>query len=96
MTPAQVVSDAAVALIRAERRLNPYFRNGFDRAFQRPLPTAIQGVMNLRRRDQHLGLAEERALPGEEQVTPGDRVAPLLSPPSCSRSPLHTPLPRDT
>jgi hypothetical protein len=69
VTPAQVVSDVAVALIRAERRLDPYFRNGFDRAFQRPLTSAVQGVMNLRRRDQHLGLAEERALPAEEQVT---------------------------
>jgi hypothetical protein len=36
------------------------FRNGFDRAFQRPLATAIQGVMNLRRRDQHLA-DQERA-----------------------------------
>jgi hypothetical protein len=54
MTPAQVVSDATVALSRAERRLDSYFRNGFDRAFQRQLATAIQGVMNLRRRDQHL------------------------------------------
>jgi hypothetical protein len=67
--PAQHVSGAAVALIGVERRLDPYFRNGFDRVFQRRLASAVQGMVNLRRRDQHLGLAEERALPGEEQVT---------------------------
>lgn len=68
VTLARRISDAGTALIRAERRVDPYFRDGFERVFQRRLARAVQWAMNLRRRDEHLGPAEERAVPDEEQI----------------------------
>jgi hypothetical protein len=49
------------------RRLDPWFRPWFNPAFREPLAGAVQWVMNLRRKDQGFKLAEERALPGEEE-----------------------------
>src|SRR6266566_6693329 len=68
VTLAQRLSDAGTTLIRAERRLDPYFRDGFNRAFQRRLARAVQWAMNLRRKDEQFGLSEERAVPDEEQI----------------------------
>jgi hypothetical protein len=58
-----------VALLNFERRLDPYFRDAFDRVFQRPLVVVTQGLINFRRRDEGLGLAEERLLPDEDELT---------------------------
>jgi hypothetical protein len=62
--------DALVALANAERRVDPYFRDGFDRVAQRPLAAATQALIGLLRSDPRgLAPAEERAVPGEEAAT---------------------------
>ena len=62
--------DILVALANAERRADPYFRDGFDRLLQRPLAAATQTLIAQTRSDpKGLGLAEERAIPGEEEAT---------------------------
>ena len=63
------INGATIALLNLERRLDPYFRNAFDRVFQRPLVALIQTLINFRRPDDGLGLAEEKLLAGEEELT---------------------------
>jgi hypothetical protein len=63
------INDSTVALLNVERRIDPYFRNGFDRMFQRPLVTLTQAAINFRRPDDGLGIAKERPLAGEETFT---------------------------
>jgi hypothetical protein len=63
------INDLLVALIKWERRIDPLFRNRFDRLFLRPIVAVVQALINLRRRDEGLAIAEERALPGEEEAT---------------------------
>jgi hypothetical protein len=64
----RALNNAIVGALGLERRIDPYFRPAFDRAFREPLATAVQALINLRRPDQHLGLAEERALPDEPEL----------------------------
>jgi hypothetical protein len=52
--------------IHAERRIDPFFRPVFDAVFREPLARLTTALINLRRKDEGLGLAEERAQPGEE------------------------------
>lgn len=49
-----------------ERRLEPFFRPAFNRALRKPLAGLIQYLINRRRADQGLALAEERIAPDEE------------------------------
>jgi hypothetical protein len=58
--------EALRALLKAERRFDPFFRPGFDSIFREPLSGLVQALINLRRDDQRLQLAEERLLPGED------------------------------
>ena len=52
--------------LRVERRLEPFFRPAFNRAFREPLAGFLQYLINRRRPDEGLGLAEERVAPDEE------------------------------
>jgi hypothetical protein len=52
--------------LRAERRLEPFFRRGFNRKFREPLADFLQERINRRRVDEGLALAEERIDPDEE------------------------------
>lgn len=52
--------------LHVERRFEPWFRPAFDRALREPLAKVIQFLINLRRHDEGLGLAEEQPLPDEE------------------------------
>jgi hypothetical protein len=52
--------------MHAERRLEPFFRPAFNRAFREPLARLLQYLINRRRADEGLGLAEERFAPDEE------------------------------
>jgi hypothetical protein len=61
--------DALIALFRFERRIDPYFRSAFDRALQAPLAALVQAAINARRANLHLGIAEERLLEDEEEIT---------------------------
>lgn len=50
------------------RRRNPAYRAAFDRVFQARLERFAQFVIHLRRRNEHLAIAEERELPGEQEI----------------------------
>ncbi|HSA81912.1 MAG TPA: hypothetical protein VLE23_13940, partial [Geminicoccaceae bacterium] len=52
--------------LHAERRLEPFFRPAFNRAFREPLARFLQYLINRRRPNEGLGLAEERFAPDEE------------------------------
>src|ERR1700761_6312238 len=52
--------------LHVERRFEPWFRPAFDRILREALASVIQLLINLRRHDDGLGLAEEQRLPDEE------------------------------
>jgi len=57
-----------VALINLEHRADPYFRDWFDARFQQPLQTVLQTLINFQRPNEHLAIAEEKPIPGEEAI----------------------------
>ena len=61
-------SDAFLWLWRLERRAEFLYRPRFDRWLRAPLFSAAQTLQNALRKDEHLRLAEERLLPGEEEL----------------------------
>ena len=63
------VNAVAVRLMKVERRLDPYFRDAFDKLVRPPLETAVQWLMRRRLPSSGLALAEERDLPGEAEAT---------------------------
>jgi hypothetical protein len=62
------INDLCTALFYFERRIDPFYRGAFDRLFQRPLVSAAQALINARRTDDQLGLAEERVQPDEAAI----------------------------
>ncbi len=60
------ISRLLLFAIHAERRVDPFFRPVFDAVFRGPLSRLTTALINLRRKDEGLGLAEERIQPGEE------------------------------
>ena len=52
--------------IHMERRIDPFFRPAFDAVLQGPLSRLTTALINLRRKDDGLALAEERIQPDEE------------------------------
>ena len=77
MSLRQHLHDAMVRLILFERRLHRYYRDGFDRSLQRPLTAVVQGLINARRKDVHLRLAEEKDLPSEQEAA--DEIVTLMA-----------------
>lgn len=65
---ARGINRVAEATIHWLRRRNPAYRDAFDRVFQAQLERLAQFLINLRRKDEHLAIAEERPLPNEEEV----------------------------
>jgi hypothetical protein len=61
-----VVSRVGLFLIHVERRLDPFFRPLFDRLLRGPLTTLTTFLINLKRKDEGLAIAEERIQPDEE------------------------------
>lgn len=57
--------EALLELLKVERRFDPFFRPWFDAILREPLAGLVQALINLRRQDEGLQLAEERLLPGE-------------------------------
>jgi len=55
-----------MALVHLERRFDPFFRPAFDALFQDPLSKLVTALINWRRPNEGLKIAEERAIPGEE------------------------------
>jgi hypothetical protein len=73
----RAVHDALVRVVNVERHVDPYFRPGFDRLFRPALQQLVQAGINVRRRDLHLGLAQEQPLPDEEALA--DAIVEAMS-----------------
>jgi hypothetical protein len=56
---------ALQAFLHGERRLEPFFRRGFNSAFRESLAEFLQYLINRRRPNEGLALAEERTQPDE-------------------------------
>jgi len=54
-------------LLHIERRLEPWFRPQWNTLFREPSARVVQYLVNLRRKDEGLQLAEERIDPDEEE-----------------------------
>ena len=52
--------------LHLERRFEPFFRRGLNFILREPFAKLFQALINWRRKDEGLKLAEERPLPGEE------------------------------
>jgi hypothetical protein len=61
--------DFFVEMSHVERRIEPFFRDPLDAAFREPTAWLLQALINLQRKNEHLALAEEKPLPGEEEAT---------------------------
>jgi hypothetical protein len=55
-----------MALVHLERRFDPFFRPAFDALLRDPLSRLVTALINWRRPNEGLKIAEERELPGEE------------------------------
>ena len=62
-----LLSRVGVFLIQVERRFDPFFRPLFDKLLRGPLSTLTTFLINLKRKDEGLGIAEERIQPNEEE-----------------------------
>src|SRR5256885_365552 len=60
------ISRALLLLIRLERRFDPFFRPAVDKVLREPLSRGVTALINWRRKDEGLKIAEERAQPDEE------------------------------
>ncbi len=60
------VADTLLALVQAQRRIDPFVRPAFDALLRDPAARLVTALINWQRHDEGLGLAEERALPDEE------------------------------
>jgi hypothetical protein len=60
------VADASTALVHLERRFDPFFRRAFDAVLQDPLSRLVTALINWRRPNEGLKIAEEKELAGEE------------------------------
>jgi hypothetical protein len=69
MTAARRINDLLVALINAERRIDPYVRPTFDRLFRRRLANVVQRLIVARRTHDDAVLGEETLLPDEAEMT---------------------------
>ena len=60
------ISGLLLFLIQFERRFDPFFRPGFDWLFRDRLSALVTALINRKRQDEGLALAEERAQPDED------------------------------
>jgi hypothetical protein len=63
----QTIHRALVWLLEVERRLEPYFRPQLNRLLREPSAALIQWLINRKRADESLGIAEEQIAPDEER-----------------------------
>ena len=61
------ISDTFGALLRFERRFDPWVRPAFDAVLRDPLARAATALINLQRPNDGLKIAEEKPLPDEEE-----------------------------
>ncbi|MDM0073509.1 hypothetical protein QTH90_03895 [Variovorax sp. J2P1-59] len=63
------ISDSGMAFIRLERRFDPFFRPAFDAFLRDPMARLTTSLINSRRPNEGLRIAEERLMPDEESFT---------------------------
>lgn len=59
-------SDTSMFLLQMERRIDPWLRPAFDAVLRDPLARLTTALINWRRKDEGLKIAEEKCLPDEE------------------------------
>lgn len=64
----EFLHTSLVSLMHLERRTEPFWRPTANAAFREPSAKLLQTLINFRRRDERLQLAEEKALPGENEA----------------------------
>jgi hypothetical protein len=52
--------------VHLERRFDPFFRPAFDAVLRDPIATLTTALINMRRPNEHLKIAEEKLMPDEE------------------------------
>jgi hypothetical protein len=63
------VSDSGMALLRLERRFDPFVRPAFDAVLRDPLARLTTALINNRRTDEGLAIAEEKRMVDEDSFT---------------------------
>jgi hypothetical protein len=64
-----LVERSTRAVIRTARRLEPFYRDEFDRWLKPPIETLTQTLLRLRLKDEGLSIAEEKQQDDEAQLT---------------------------
>jgi len=62
-----LIANVSTRLLQFERRFDPFFRPAFDAALQDPLARFVTWLINRKRPNEQLKIAEEKLLPGEEE-----------------------------
>ena len=60
------ISDASLRLLQLEHRIEPFIRPAFDAVLRDPFARLVTALINLRRKNEGLKIAEEKPLPDEE------------------------------
>src|ERR1700674_5933323 len=60
------LADASTALVHLERRFDPFFRPAFDAVLRDPIASLVTALINRKRPNEGLKIAEENPIPGEE------------------------------
>jgi hypothetical protein len=63
----RVINELLQQVFWAQRRVDPYFRDTFDRLFRAKLTALVQSLVVARLPVQHAGLAEEQPIPDEDR-----------------------------
>ena len=61
-----LLANASISFVHLERRFDPFFRPLFDAVLRDPLTRVTTALINMRRPDEHLKIAEEKPLPDKE------------------------------
>lgn len=62
------IERQAGRVLHVMRRIDPWFRPVFNPVFREPIAAVLQVLINWRRPNDGLGLAEERIMPGEKEA----------------------------
>jgi hypothetical protein len=60
------LARTSTALVHLERRFDPFLRPAFDAVLQEPLARLVTALINMRRPNEGLKIAEERPIPDEQ------------------------------
>jgi hypothetical protein len=65
----KLVDRASNAIIHLARRLEPLYRDQFDKKLRSPIEFVTQRLIRIRLKDEGLAIAEEKQLPNEKKIT---------------------------